>query len=533
MVAEYESKTAVRSEPAGQVDHIDHAPGLDHVVFNAHDAEVAAGEVLALVDTADMSRIGDLKLAKDHHTVLFPQPSSSPHDPLNWSWMRKHALLASLCLGSFQCDFTAGIISAVVLQGAEWNLSPNKVNEASSLNILMIGIGGFIWIPFINFWGRAPVLFWTALLGFAFTLGCAVAPNFSTYYAMRGLQSTFQSSYLSVGLACITDVFFFHEHARKIGIWIACVLTAPYFGPIFSNFMLYYLVEWRPVTWMITAVSGLNLVLTPFLIDESFYNRNIPAESQPHRGNKISRILGIWQIRNHSYFMPVGTAFLRYLKVCLKPLVILSFIYFLLAYMWFIGTGIAAPILLQTPPSYGGYGFSNKAVACMYFAPLVGVLLGESFGHFFNDWLALSYIKKHKGVFVPEVRLKASFLATVFMVPGLILLGQVLGKHLHWVGIAFGWGMYTFGACVTAVALFAYLSDSYPTASGECSAILNLSRCMGGFAVGYFELPWGLKDGYPVSFGVQAALVVSSVFFLIGFMFFGKALRRWGGPVEH
>lgn len=169
--------------------------------------------------------------------------------------------------------------------------------------------------------------FWTALLGFAFTLGCAVAPNFSTYYAMRGLQSTFQSSYLSVGLAIVTDVFFFHEHARKIGIWIVCVLTAPYFGPIFANFMLYYLVEWRPVTWMLAGVSGLNFVLTPFLIDETYYDRTIPLENQPHRGNKISRILGIWQIRNHSYFVPVGTALLRYVKLCLKPLVILCFVY--------------------------------------------------------------------------------------------------------------------------------------------------------------------------------------------------------------
>lgn len=35
----------------------------------------------------------NVKLAQDGHTVLIPQPTDDPDDPLNWSWAKKHAIL--------------------------------------------------------------------------------------------------------------------------------------------------------------------------------------------------------------------------------------------------------------------------------------------------------------------------------------------------------------------------------------------------------------------------------------------------------
>lgn len=152
--------------------------------------------------------------------------------------------------------------------------------------------------------------------------------------------------------------------------------------------------------------------------------------------------------------------------------------------MWFIGMAITAPILLQLPHGGGGYGFTTKAIGFMYFAPLIGIAFGELFGHFFNDILAKFYEKRHKGFYAPEARLPATMVAAVAMIPGLILLGFTLQRHLHWIGIAFGWGIYCWGACVASVAIYAYLADNFPNATGECSAVLNLARCLGGFCVG-------------------------------------------------
>ena len=47
----------------------------------------------------------DMKRSKDGKTVLIPQPSDDPKDPLNWSWLKKHTVLLSLLPGCFLTDW--------------------------------------------------------------------------------------------------------------------------------------------------------------------------------------------------------------------------------------------------------------------------------------------------------------------------------------------------------------------------------------------------------------------------------------------
>ena len=152
--------------------------------------------------------------------------------------------------------------------------------------------------------------------------------------------------------------------------------------------------------------------------------------------------------------------------------------------MWGIGINQTSSILFVTPIAVGGYGFSQNAVGFLFFAPIVGVVLGEIFGHFFNDFVAGRYIRKHAGVFVPEARLSPIYFAAFFEIPGLIIVGQALGRHLNYSAIVMGWGMYVFGYMVASVAIVAYVLDSYPTASGEVSSFINLARTLAGFTVG-------------------------------------------------
>lgn len=45
------------------------------------------------------------KLAKDGRTVLIPEPSDDPNDPLNWSWKQKHIILIIIAFASFLPDY--------------------------------------------------------------------------------------------------------------------------------------------------------------------------------------------------------------------------------------------------------------------------------------------------------------------------------------------------------------------------------------------------------------------------------------------
>lgn len=197
--------------------------------------EVEDAAALGLKTAADgkVSRADPLRDARCAHersfslrqTILVPQPSDDPKDPLNWSATKKGLILAILALAAFGGDFQSGAgIPLLESQGEEWGMSPTAVNRAGNLNVLFLGIGGLIWIPPLYFWGRLPVLFWTQFIGTFFVLGSALAPSFEVYYVLRPLTSLFLTAGQTIGLTFIHDIFYKHLWAKKIGIWVAIFL---------------------------------------------------------------------------------------------------------------------------------------------------------------------------------------------------------------------------------------------------------------------------------------------------------------------
>jgi MFS family permease len=171
-------------------------------------------------------------------------------------------------------------------------------------------------------------MFWVVLSGTMFSLGCTLAPSFNVYYGMKALQGFTLTAGQTSGLAFIHDMFFFHEQARKIGIWTAVFLASPYFGPLFANFILAGTGSWRNVYWLIFAICCLNLILIGMFLDETWYRRDIPMSEQPARGARLLRVVGLWQLRNHkNYFPTVRTSLQRLLVVFLKPIILPLLIY--------------------------------------------------------------------------------------------------------------------------------------------------------------------------------------------------------------
>lgn len=196
-----------------------------------------------------------------------------------------------------------------------------------------------------------------------------------------------------------------------------------------------------------------------------------------------------------------------------------------LVFMWIIGINITTAIIFSTPVEFGGYGYNNVQVGYLHFSVVVGIILAEFFGHFFNDFLARRYVHKHRGIFEPEVRLWPVYIAAIFNIPGLIIFGQSIQHHWGVVGAVFGWGLFGFGIMLGSVAVTAYSLDSFPMAPAEVAAWLNVARTSGGFAVGFFQEPWGKKSGYDVSFGIQAAVTAISLVPVVVVHLYGHRMR--------
>ncbi|GAA5982591.1 hypothetical protein JCM11641_002593 [Rhodosporidiobolus odoratus] len=520
---------SIEYEKADSLPHGDEELGGATVIRTDSAIEKEGGNLLLQVDDAAAA---GLKVAKDGKTILVPQPSDDPRDPLNWSSWKKHSILVVLALAAWLSDFQSGSgIPLLASQGAEWGLSPNTVNEAGNLNVLLLGLGCLVWIPPAYFWGRLPVLFWTQLIGTAMVLGSVLCHSFTAYYALRPLTSLFLTSTQSLSLLIIKDMFFFSEYARKVGLWVWIFLCAPYCGPFFGGFMVDGLGDWRPVLWLVFAVSCLVLVLICGLVDETWYDRSLPV--QPTRPSGVwGRISDLTGIKERQYKPGVFPSCMRLGEIFLKPVTWVVFAVYALSFMWAVGINITSSILFATPKAAGGYGFSVRTISFLYFTPLVAITIGEMVGHRLNDYMADRYVKRHGGLFKPECRLPVFFGAVVLMIPGLCIVGVALQKQLSIAAVVMGWGMYAVGVMISSVAVSTYLLDCFPTASGEASAAINLARTIGGFATGYFNVQWGMKSGYDVSFGIQAAIVGFATLLVAGLMIFGERIRKAGGPLH-
>ncbi|RGP64964.1 hypothetical protein FSPOR_7578 [Fusarium sporotrichioides] len=121
-------------------------------------------EHLSKNEKSDGSRLVDKfppEARAEAGTLLLPQLTDDPNDPLNWPSRKKHLILLVVARAALTSDSTYAAGSAlVILQAAEWHKSPNSVNHNNSIKVLMMTIGGLNWVPMTSAIRRAPTLSW-------------------------------------------------------------------------------------------------------------------------------------------------------------------------------------------------------------------------------------------------------------------------------------------------------------------------------------------------------------------------------------
>ncbi|KAI1263292.1 MFS general substrate transporter [Xylariaceae sp. FL1019] len=498
-------------------NHISHMASKMKSAMNAHfrantqptedqDIDLSSYEVEVSTHDGDAS-----KLATDGLTRLIPQPSDDPGDPLNWPQFRKNVILFVIAFAAFLPDYGSATGAVTLIpQAAEWNMSQAEVNHSQAGNVFMLGVGGIPVVVLSAYFGRLPVLFWFLLFALATAAWCAGAQTFESFEVARILNGFFSTVAQVNGLIFIQDLFFFHERARKINIWVSFFVLSPYLGPLLAAFQI-ATQPWPTPFWVYTAETALALVLTVFFVKETYYDRRIPMEQQPPRGTEPQSLLGISQWRTRKRRNTFWQAFMRPVHAISKPTVLISCTYYFLTFAWVVGINTTLSIFLQPV-----YGFGVKSIGFFYFTPVIAVILGEISGHWLHDILAKQYIRAHHGRFEPEVRLRAIAIALPFMLIGLVLLGQSLERQWHYLVTALFWGLYVYGIMITTVAVSSYNLDCYPEASGEVSA----------------WVAWANAQGIEVSFGIQAAVCAAAFLLIIFLMGKGKALRAWSGPLH-
>ncbi|EDN02799.1 conserved hypothetical protein [Histoplasma mississippiense (nom. inval.)] len=214
----------------------------DHVKMTIDDSgnpidhlEAAAGKEGYLLDTSH-ARSGDLKTTQDGRTILIPQPSASPLDPLNWSWARKHLILIIVSMTAFLPDYGSATGAVTLLpQSAIWKMTPDEVNHSQVGNVFMLGAGGVFVVALAAYFGRYPVFFWFAIIATATAVWCTAAQTFESFMDSQWLL--------------------FHSGSRDA----ACAPIIICKPPVFIS-MVYYLLTFA---WVVEINTTLSIFLGP------------------------------------------------------------------------------------------------------------------------------------------------------------------------------------------------------------------------------------------------------------------------------
>ncbi|AEO63852.1 uncharacterized protein THITE_2036335, partial [Thermothielavioides terrestris NRRL 8126] len=464
------------------------------------------------------------------NTTLIPRPSASPDDPLNWSWMKKHAVLLALIPGCLLSDWTLTWGTTVFeMQAPEWGMTVEAVAQSVSPGIFMQGPGGLLAVPLSERYGRLPVLFYTQLLTLAATLGATLAPTYPVFTLFRALQGLFGAAPQVIGLSVVHDLFFFHERARKVNLWAASFLVGPYLGPLLSSLLVLRL-GWRADFGVLVGLYALSVLVVALLGDETLFVRGPGAgggedgkgEGRGWLRKRVERLLGIEGWRKAAAGRPgLWEVFRHQCALLARPYVLLPTALFVMPItMWTIGVVSTISQFVLPPVAAGGYGFSLVGLAMLYWAPIVGTLAAEAWGHWFNDFLA----KRHMARYGFECRLTAAYPAVVIGAAGLVLFGQTLEHQLSWAGLAVGWAMLCFCTLANMTAVSAYLLDCLPRHAALTGAWLNFGRVVGGFSVAYFQMPWVHRNGPALAFGCQAVVIVGASLLIMVTQAWG---RKW------
>ncbi|KAG9787244.1 hypothetical protein KCU88_g2013, partial [Aureobasidium melanogenum] len=228
-----------------------------------HVAE-AETHVEMLPGTELMAEVAGIHLVHAHNrpnaTVLVPQPTASPHDPLNWSKLWKTIVLTNqglFVLASIITTLSIAPLTPVYM--AEWNKSLTQVNLLTGVTVLCLGYANFVIIPCSDIFGRRPTLLVCALISLASCIWQALAKSYHSFLGARVLAGLGPAANESIMATVVADLYFLHQRGRYVGVYFWCYFVGLMIGPIISGNVAAH-VSWRWFFWACTIVQVVEIV---------------------------------------------------------------------------------------------------------------------------------------------------------------------------------------------------------------------------------------------------------------------------------
>ncbi|KUJ23812.1 serine/threonine kinase 16 [Mollisia scopiformis] len=472
---------------------------------------------------------------RSSHIVLTPQPSDDPNDPLNWSQSRKLTIMLITGMGT-------------ILYGAVFGplLNASLVVIAEDLNVTITDItllSGYQ-VAFSRKYGKRSLFVLSAISAVVGNIIGSTSHNYGQLLAARIIQGLSVSTYESLLLVVIGDLFFVHErgiYTSIVSFLLAAVsnLASVVCGPITNN------LGWKYLFHIFVALSVVQTLCQIFFVPETTYRRDqrynigelatdnfdeLAAHEHRHEKEQVQQLESVATRTS----IPKRKTFWQNMKLfdgaysdeSLVHLLIAPFAvcmniavaYIIVVQGWFVGLYVAIAFVLAQIFGYPPYNMSPSGIGYLSLGPFIGGLVAVLLFGAITDPLIIFMTKKNKGVYEPEYRL---LIAGLGLISGAGLFGyghvtQVYGSPyvaatLH--------AFVLFGVMALIVATSTYALDAYRDMSNEIFIMGMLFKNFLLYGFTYFINNWLARAGPQqlfyvfgaTGFGVMAGIPIMYV----------------------
>jgi MFS family permease len=401
----------------------------------------------------------------------------------------------------------------------------------------------------------------------------AVSKQYGEYWAVNILRGLGSAPFEALPAISIADIYFAHERGSKLGAYVFGLAFGSFVGPVCGG----YIMSVRWMYWWGVMIMGFLLVLFYFTLEETHFirpldthdealvgttdmseldkkltNKSMAKEADAQSTHQQSEAIvgevfdaegfkiqySLWKTYPTTW-TAVFTEWRMPLKCCSLPAVIwvscLSIfikdvtnryqcgINYGTCVSWLAVMGTTVALIFAPPP----YLFSNSALGLVWFAPLIGSMIGAYFSGPLNDRLTVYLSNRNRGWRKPEYRLWA-FIPSAFIMPGgLIIYGATAAHGLPWIAPVVGMGSVGFGLSVGGTVTMSYILDSYKEIDTQVVTTIILIRNIIGFGISFGIQSWIDGMGLQNAFVFVGCLSFAVTMFALFFIMFGKKIRKW------
>ncbi|KAJ5585279.1 uncharacterized protein N7459_005079 [Penicillium hispanicum] len=503
-------------------------------------------------------------------TILVPQPSDDPNDPLNWPLWRRDLILGTLSFVTILCTTLSSIMAANTVTIAEYeHITFVDAALLTGYHLCGVGVAGILIVPTARVWGKRHLF----LIGHVLMIvSCAWAGGSNTNHRSllwaRIFQGVALAPFEALVNACVGDLYFVHERGKRMAVTNVSLFGAAFLTPVVVG-RVTKVMGWQWSFYFVAIFLAATLPFMIMFVPETAFRRsdnlNIDfrhsdggesTNSHVHLSNPTNEesktfvpgsvgVNGRSSTEISATVPPEKDSFLKsmrlfngrktddnFVKLLLRPFPLFFHPSVFWACLtqgviigWAVFFGVVLAIVFIGPPLW----FEEEQTGYLYTGAFIGSMLGLVLSGLLTDSINKGMIRLNRGKYEPEFRILLVIFQLIFSGMGLYGFGYTASDvtRYHWLLPDVFFAFLIIGMVMGAVAASLYIVDAHREIAVEAFTCLLVFKNMFSFVLTFYAYDWFAHGGVKRTMIIIGSIQVGICLLSIPMYIFGKWNRSF------